>query len=223
MFLTVEPYLEQQQHWPKLGRHILAHYDEETIVVYQAYRASIGKAAVADQRFGGGNWSFGRMSWIKPNFLWMMFRCGWATKAGQEVVLAVHLRRSAFDELLRQAALTSYSPEIHGTVDVWKHDLAQSNVRLQWDPDHSPTGERLERRAIQIGLQGPVLAAYAADWVVKIEDVSEFVREQRVLLDNAAHEPGPRLERLMTPRERVYPVRDKETSDRILLSDASEL
>ena len=36
------------------------------------------------------------MSWIKPNFLWKMYRCGWATKEGQEIVLAVWIASAAF-------------------------------------------------------------------------------------------------------------------------------
>lgn len=42
------------------------------------------------------------MSWIKPNFLWMMYRCGWGTKPDQKIVLAIRLRRTGFDELLAQ-------------------------------------------------------------------------------------------------------------------------
>ena len=34
--------------------------------------------------------------------------------------------------------------------------LAQCDVRLQWDPDHSPVGGNLTRRAIQLGLKNDV-------------------------------------------------------------------
>lgn len=34
--------------------------------------------------------------------------------------------------------------------------LAQCEVRLQWDPDHSPDGGNLTRRAIQLGLKNDV-------------------------------------------------------------------
>ena len=46
MNLRTKNYLEQKQNWPKSGKHILAQYDEESIVVYQAYRPSIGNYAV---------------------------------------------------------------------------------------------------------------------------------------------------------------------------------
>src|SRR4051812_5177712 len=99
MNLRAEPYLAQVDRWPASGRHILAQFDSETVVVYQSYRQVIGRFATQHQRFGG-EFSFSRMSWIKPNFLWMMYRSGWGTKEGQEMTLAVRLVRSGFDEIL---------------------------------------------------------------------------------------------------------------------------
>lgn len=99
MKLLTEPYLNQASNWPKTGRHILAQFDEDTVVVYQAYRPAIGLFA-AEHGYFGGEFSLNRMSWIKPNFLWMMYRSGWGTKPEQEVTLAVSLRRSAFDQIL---------------------------------------------------------------------------------------------------------------------------
>ena len=60
------PYLEQVRRWPSSGPHLLAQYDAETIVVYQAYRPAIGHFAAAHGRFGG-EYSFGRMSWINSD------------------------------------------------------------------------------------------------------------------------------------------------------------
>ena len=87
--LKTEPYLDQTARWPQTGRHVLAQFDDTSVVVYQAYRPSIGEFAAANGYFGGPDFAFSRMSWIKPNFLWMMYRCGWGRKAGQESVLAV--------------------------------------------------------------------------------------------------------------------------------------
>jgi hypothetical protein len=36
--------------------------------------------------------------------------------------------------------------------------VAESNVRLQWNPDHNPKGEKVERRAIQLGRRGDAIA-----------------------------------------------------------------
>lgn len=42
MSLVTELYIEQVKVWPKEGRHILAQYDDSTVIVYQAYCPSIG-------------------------------------------------------------------------------------------------------------------------------------------------------------------------------------
>src|SRR6266567_1732369 len=108
MNLKVERYLDQSDRWPKEGRHILAQFDADSIVVYQAYRREIGRFAVDNGRLGGPHFSCGRMSWIKPNFLWMMYRCGWATKEGQEITLGLRLRREFFESVLAEAVQSSY-------------------------------------------------------------------------------------------------------------------
>ena len=73
-------------------------------------------------------------------------------------------------------------------------------MRLQWDPDHTPTGEKLERRAIQLGLRGGALARYAKDDILSIQDITPFVHEQ---FDNVRARD---YDALLTPREDLYPV-----------------
>ena len=208
MRIETESYQIQAPRWPKSGRHILAQYDAETIVVYQAYRPSIGNFA-AEHGYFGGEFSYSRMSWIKPNFLWMMYRSGWGTKEGQEVTLAVRIRRSAFDAILKDAVYSTYVADVYGDPIAWKKAVAGSDVRLQWDPDHSPAGGKLERRAIQLGLRGRTLAHFGREWIVDIEDVSEFVEAQRLLL------VGGSKGALVTPLEDVYPVADENVALRL--------
>jgi hypothetical protein len=207
-----EPYQTALVHWPAQGRHILAQYDADSVVVYQAYRPSIGEYAIAHQRFGGADFSLSRMSWIKPNFLWMMYRSGWGTKEGQEVVLAVRLRRAAFDAILAAAVPSVFWPDLYDARASWQRDVASSEVRLQWDPDHAPTGDKVERRALQLGLRGEVLARFAIDDIMEIEDMRDFVATQR------AHVRDREL--LRVPRERVYPVADLSTRRRLRLDSA---
>jgi hypothetical protein len=208
MRLPTEPYRAQVARWPKTGRHILAHYDAATVVVYQAYAPAIGRFA-AEHGWFGGAFSYDRMSWIKPNFLWMMYRSGWGTKQGQEVTLAVHLRREAFDAILGEAVHSAYVSEVYESEATWKARVARSQVRLQWDPDHAPGGAPVERRAIQLGLRGEVLGRYGREWIVAIEDVSGFVEEQR------AHARTGDLHALVTPAEAVYPVADAAVAARL--------
>lgn len=47
----VELYVKQtQEHWPTYGNHILAQFDDDSIVVYQAYEPMIAQFAVDNQR-----------------------------------------------------------------------------------------------------------------------------------------------------------------------------
>lgn len=205
--LTICAYREQQQDWPKSGRHILAQFDDNSIVVYQAYRASIGRFAAQHQQFGG-DFSFSRMSWIKPNFLWMMYRSGWAAKEGQEHVLAIRIRRKFFDEILEQAVASSFGSSGMESHDQWRSELAFSDVRLQWDPDHDPAGNSVERRAIQLGLRGTMLRRFATEEVLSIDDISEWVRQQSQF--SATKDCG----KLRTPVETVYQP-SKQAADNV--------
>ena len=139
------------------------------------------------------------MSWIKPNFLWMMYRCGWATKEGQEAVLAIWLARAAFDAILAAAVPSSYWGHRYADRASWQADVAHSDVRLQWDPDHEPRGHAVARRAVQLGLRGEALRRYAREWIRRVEDITPLVREQHERLRTS------NLAAVETPRERVYP------------------
>lgn len=200
--MVFRSYPDQLLTWPSSGRHILAQFDAETIYVYQAYRPAIARYAVEHQRFGG-EFSFSRMSWIKPNFLWMMYRSGWATKEGQEHILAVRIKRSFFDELLRLVVPSTFDSRRFASHEAWQAAVSASDVRLQWDPDHGPNGNPLERRAVQLGVRGTTLRRYSEQELVSIEDITPFVAEQRAYLPHS-------LDLLSLPEERVYRPGDEE-------------
>src|SRR5205814_3828738 len=114
--------------------------------------------------------------------------------------------------ILERVVHSTFKPDVYSSEVEWKSALKQSAVRLQWDPDHDPSGARAERRAIQLGLSGDVLARYAREWIVDIQDISEFVREQR---ENARSAPYTEL---VTPREDVYAVTEPGLARRLGLS-----
>lgn len=202
--MKLKLYKEQIKEWPQTGHHIMAQYDDNKIIVYQSYRPEIGHFAAKHQYFGGA-FSLNRMTWIKPNFLWMMFRNGWGTKEGQEVVLAIHLKREAFERYLDAAVYSSYQANIYENREQWQKLVKTSNIRLQWDPDHDPYGAKLERRAIQIGIRNEDIKSYAKEDILKIEDVSDFVKEQhQYVLNN-------NLDELTIPEERAYLPKNIET------------
>ena len=189
----------QARRWPMAGEHVLAHFDADSIVVYQAYRPSTGRYAIEHGQLGGPDFSFNRMSWIKPNFLWMMYRSGWGSKPGQEITLGLRIRRSFFDRVLRQAVESSFDPVRHASQEEWKAAVEASDVRLQWDPDHAPDGAKLARRAVQLGLRGDALKALATTELLEVIDMSGFVEAQRI----HAVAGAPWVD-LRTPVEHVY-------------------
>ncbi|MFI2435162.1 DUF4291 domain-containing protein [Streptomyces sp. NPDC018693] len=183
---------------------IRALYTESTITVYQAYRPRIGAAAARNGRFPS-SWSRERMTWIKPSFLWMMYRCGWATKENQETVLAVEITREGFEWALRHSCLSHHVPELHGEQAEWKRQLRAAPARVQWDPERDLHHNPLPHRSLQLGLAGEATARYADEWLVGIRDVTPLAREiqgqvRAGELDRA---------RALLPPERPYPVAEE--------------
>jgi hypothetical protein len=153
------------------------------------------------------------MSWVKPNFLWMMYRSGWGTKENQEVSLALRIRREFFDSILAEAVPSTWDRAMFTTEREWSEAISRSSVRLQWDPDHHPSGAKLERRAIQLGLRGEKLEAFGQRELVEVIDLSEFVAEQRARLASDG------VSGLVTPRERVYHPTDLALATRLRLAE----
>jgi hypothetical protein len=117
------------------------------------------------------------LTWIKPSFLWMMYRCGWGMKEGQETVPAVEIGREGFEWALWHACLSHFVPELHTDHAEWKRQLWQAPARVQWDPERSPRLGPLPYRSLQLGLVGEAAARYADEWIVGIEDVTPPARE----------------------------------------------
>lgn len=156
---------------------IRAVYTDETIRVYQAYGKSIAEEVISTGKFGK-HFSYDRMTWIKPSFLWMMYRSGWAEKTGQEYVFAIDIKRSAFDYLLENGMATSH-PQNSDDFDEWRKKVHDSDILIQWDPERDIHGTPLGYRSIQIGLRGNAIKKYATEWIVDISDITEYVTELR--------------------------------------------
>lgn len=210
MKLKLKQYKEQLKDWPQTGYHIMAQFDDEKIVVYQSYGKDIGEFAFKNQYFGGA-FSLERMTWVKPNFLWMMYRNGWGTKEGQECVLAIHLKIFAFERYLENAVYSSFSEELGVSREEWQNQVKESSVRLQWDPDHDPFGNKLERRAIQIGLRNDFIKSFAKDDILLIENISDFVKEQHKLVLNDD------LDNLIIPEEKPLLFDDENLNKKLKL------
>lgn len=166
--------------WPSEGQHIIAYQEKDMIVIYQAYKHEIAEYALKNQHLGGPSFSLTRMSWIKTNFLWMMYRSGWATKPNQERILAIYIDKSVFEKFILNGVISNYDASIYETKEIWSEKIKQSDIVIQWDPDHEPSGKKHpKRRAVQIGLRGETLKHFCNEWIIKIEDMTDFVIQER--------------------------------------------
>ncbi|SMF75416.1 protein of unknown function [Paenibacillus uliginis N3/975] len=180
---------------------MLAQFNDNTIRIYQAYNSSIADEAVSLGTFGP-SFKVDRMTWIKPSFLWMMYRSGWATKKDQERILAIDIKRTGFHEILENVVLSSFEESVYGSHENWRSQLEISEVRCQWDPDRDIYGKPLDRRAIQLGLKGNMVLNYVNNWIVKISDITEEVIEIRESIKSNTFGVS------MLPSEHEYPLDD---------------
>ncbi len=181
-----------------MSRQVLASFDASGVCVYQAFRPGIAESALRQGTFADG-FNLNRMTWIKPSFGWMLYRSGYASKHRQERILRIRLCHEGFQAILRAAVPTSFNPDLYSDEHAWRADLDRTEVRYQWDPDRDLALRPLARRAIQLGLQGPVVESYARRWVVGLEDVTPLARAVR-----DAVRQGTALPRV--PAEDVYPL-----------------
>jgi hypothetical protein len=182
-------------------RRIRAVYTDETVTVYQAYTPQIADSAVHNQRFPV-TWSRERMTWVKPGFTWMMYRCGWATKPRQERVLALEISREGFEAALSGGCPSHWDRAICPDRDAWGSRLRATTVRIQWDPERDLYLRPLAHRSLQLGLAGWATRAYADEWIRKITDVTALAHRIHDLV--RAGDPG--AAGALLPAEREYPL-----------------
>lgn len=181
-------------------RQIRACFNEKTIRVYQAYSHQIADSALKNGTFAAP-FKMDRMTWIKPSFLWAMYRSGWAQKdAGQVRLLGIDIALEGFHWALEHSCLSHFEEQAHGTHDNWLARKEVSPVRIQWDPERDIHLNKLDHRSIQIGLSGDAVPLYVHEWITCIEDLTEPVHEMKRLLDSGEVENA----RKMMPAEQPY-------------------
>ena len=184
-------------------RQVRAVYNDRTIRVYQAYNKVIAESAVKAGTFRSPPFKMERMTWIKPSFLWMMYRCGWGMKdAGQARVLAIDVTREGFEWALNHACVSSFNPQLHESREHYAELKAASPVRVQWDPERDLKLQKLDYRSIQIGLTGKAVHLYVNQWIKAIHDITDDVHRIHGLIQkNKLDEARPAL-----PVEVPYPL-----------------
>ena len=181
-------------------RQIRALYDDKTIRVYQAYNDAIANSALEHGTFKSPPFKMERMTWIKPSFLWMMYRSGWGKKDnGQNRILAIDISREGFEWALEHSLL-SHQAKDYTDKEEWIRIKKATPVRIQWDRERDLHLLPLEHRAIQIGLTNEAVPLYVNEWIQSITDVTNLASEIHSLVEkNLIDEAG-----LLLPKESIY-------------------
>lgn len=181
-------------------RQIRALYDDKTIRVYQAYSNTIADAALALGTFASPPFKMGRMTWIKPSFLWMMYRSGWGLKdAGQSRILAIDISREGFEWALAHSCLSH--PGDLMSKEEWLAVKENTPVRIQWDPERDLHLQPQTHRAIQIGLSNQAVELYVNEWIQHITDVTPLAHSIHERINHHQLEEAEK----MLPEEQPYP------------------
>jgi hypothetical protein len=185
---------------PTPYRQIRAVYDATTIRVYQAYSDTIADSALAHGTFVAPPFKMERMTWIKPSFLWMMYRAGWGLKdPGQKRILAIDITREGFTWALAHSCPSH--PDRHLSPEEWGLLKSRSPVRVQWDPERDLFLRPLSHRAIQIGLSKGAVHLYVDKWIQQITDVTPLAHNIHALLAEGKVDEAVR----MLPAEQPFP------------------
>jgi hypothetical protein len=187
-------------------RQIRALYNDRTIRVYQAYSNAIADSALQHGTFVSPPFKMERMTWIKPSFLWMMYRSGWSKKdSGQNRILAIDITREGFEWALEHSCLSHFEKGTYATKEEWQTAKNNSPVRIQWDPERDIHLQPLEYRAIQIGLSDEAVEFYVNDWIYSISDATEIAAEIYSYVEKKQFESAKQR----IPIEGNYPISDK--------------
>lgn len=204
--VRIPPAVPSESRWsaPRMTevpqQQIRAVYDERAIRVYQAYNDEIADAALARGVFVSPPFKTGRMTWIKPSFLWMMYRSGWGYKdEGQRRILAIDISREGFEWALEHSCPSR--PDASLSREEWTRLKNNSPVRIQWDPERNLRLEPLPYRSLQIGLSRTAVDLYVNEWIQKITDITELAHTIHDLLASNELVQAQAL----LPQEKAYP------------------
>lgn len=181
------------------SQEIRATYDQNTITVYQAYAKAIALPAIKNNRFEKP-FSFNRMTWIKPSYLWLMERSNWGLKSNQEYILGIKIKRTAWEEALSMGVLTHPDKAVYSSGAVWGEQFKVSKIHIQWDPERTLRGAKLQERSIQVGISRFLIEAYNQDWITEISDLTPLTKKIYQLKKLGKYKEAKRL----LPKEKIY-------------------
>jgi hypothetical protein len=181
-------------------KEIRAFYTDQFIRVYQAFNDAIADSALQSGKFVSPPFKIERTTWIKPSFLWMMYRSGWAAKENQNRILAIDITHQGLLWALEHSCLSHFDSSTHADYEEWKKLKNTSPVVIQWDPERDIHLNKLEYRALQIGLTPPAAKLYTEQWITDISDVTATAQKIKSLIENNLLAEAIRL----LPIEKIY-------------------
>ncbi|MBB6463836.1 DUF4291 domain-containing protein [Flammeovirga kamogawensis] len=190
-------------------QEIRAEFDKETVTVYQAYNKNIALSAIRNNKFEKP-FSFNRMTWIKPSFLWLMERSNWGNKSNQDYILKIKIKRECWERALSIGVLTDPDKQVYSTGYEWEKQFKEAKVHIQWDPERTLKGGKLKERTIQVGISRYLIEEYNNDWISEIDDLTPIVKKMNQLRRAGKYKEMKRL----LPNEKLYPL-NKEIEKRI--------
>ena len=134
-----------------------------------------------------------------------MARSNWGRKSGQEHILAIRIRRAGWERALSLGVLTSFDAKVHGNESSWRDDFEHADVHVQWDPERSLNGKKLQHRSIQVGLSRHIIREFTDDWILGITDYTPLTKRIRSLYLAGNQQRAKAL----LPSERSYQVDDE--------------
>ncbi len=182
-------------------QEIRAEFDKETITMYQAYNKNIALPAIKNNKFEKP-FSFNRMTWIKPSFLWLMERSNWGNKSNQEYILGIKIKRASWEKALSLGVLTDPDKEVYANGYEWEKQFKAAKVHIQWDPERTLKGGKLNERSIQVGISRFLIEEFNHEWISEIVDLSPLVKKIYLLRKAGKYQEAKRL----LPKEKLYPV-----------------
>lgn len=183
-------------------KQIRAFYTKDFIRVYQAYSDEIADSAISKKTFISPPFSMTRMTWIKPSFLWMMYRSGWGLKGpGQKRILAIDITHHGFEKIIKEGILSNHHDTVFSSKkEKWREEIKNTNIIIQWDPERDIHLNKLNYRTIQIGLRNQAVIDYCEEWIIDIQDATTLTKEIYALISEGQFRKAEEL----LPHERVY-------------------
>lgn len=142
------------------------------------------------------------MTWIKPSYLWLMERSNWGHKSNQEFILGIKIKKSAWEHALSMGVLTHPDDTVYPNNVNWEQAFKQAKVHIQWDPERTLRGAKMQIRTIQVGISSFLIEEYNTEWISEIIDYTPLTKKINQLRKQGKHKEAKRL----LPKERVYDV-----------------